>query len=113
MLAAAVAGLALVRAGGHLTAPGGAQRHALVLAALWIVAGSALLVAIGRIPAGAAVAAALALVAAASGSLQNFNTILPPREAYPARRRRIAVLQRQPGPFHVGVIPPSPGSAPS
>ena len=54
--------------------------------------------------AGAAVAAALALVAASLGSLQNFNTILPPREAYPGPAPSIAVLQRQPGPFHVGVI---------
>ena len=99
VLAAAVAGLALVRAGGHLTAPGGAQRHALVLAALWIVAGSALLVAIGRIPAGAAVAAAARRSSRPAWAACRTSTRSCRRARHtPARRRRSRSCSASPGP---------------
>jgi hypothetical protein len=104
VLGATVVAWALVRSSGHLVAPAGVQHRALLLAAGWLAAGGALLVALGRVPSGAALVAALALVAGSLAGLANFNAILPPDQAYPAKPASIAALQRQPGAFRVGVI---------
>jgi hypothetical protein len=103
----------LAREAGMLQAPASVKRESVGLTASSLVAAAALLTGVGRLPRLAALALTLAVAVASLAILQGYNVTLPPEQAYPAKPRAVAALQRQPKPFRLGVLRGQalPGSA--
>jgi hypothetical protein len=98
------AGFGLAELGGSLSAPGSLKRESLALAAGFLAATGALLVAAGRLRPLASTGLALVIAVLSLADLHNLNVTLPPDQAYPGKPPAIAALQSQPQPFRMSVI---------